>query len=111
MLKATLAILNANVITLNPKQPRAEAIAIRNEEIIAVGSNKEIRKYMSNKTKVVDAKRKTVVPGFVDCHVHMTDFGQSLQASHVRSVKSIKEMQRKLREYAEKNPEKSWILG
>lgn len=111
MLEATLAILNANVITLNSKQPRAEAIAIRNGKIIAVGSNKEIRKYVSNKTKVVDAKKKTVVPGFVDCHVHMTDFGQSLQTLDLRNTKSIKEMQRKMREYAERNPEKSWILG
>jgi len=111
MLEATIAILNANVITSNPKQPRAEAIAIRNEEIIAVGSNKEIRRYMGNKTKVVDAKKRTVVPGFVDCHVHMTSFGQSLRALDLRNTKSVKEMQRKLREYAERNPDKGWILG
>ncbi|MDI6904365.1 MAG: amidohydrolase [Candidatus Bathyarchaeia archaeon] len=111
MLEATLAILNANVITLNPKQPKAEAIVIRNGKIIAVGFNKEIRKYIRNKTKVIDARNKTVVPGFVDCHVHMTGFGRSLQALDLRNVKSVKEMQQKLREYAEKNPEKSWILG
>lgn len=111
MLEATLAILNANVITLNPKQPKAEAIAIRNGKIMAVGSNKEIRRYIHDKTKVVDAKNKTVVPGFVDCHVHMTGFGQFLQTLDLRNVKSIREMQRKLREYADKNPEKIWILG
>ena len=111
MPEATLAILNANVITLNPKQPRAEAMAIRNGKIIDVGSNKEIRRYISDKTKVIDAGNRTVIPGFVDCHVHMTGFGRSLQALDLRNVKSIKEMQQKLREYAEKNPEKSWILG
>ncbi|MDI6848032.1 MAG: amidohydrolase [Candidatus Bathyarchaeia archaeon] len=111
MPEATLAILNANVITLNPKQPKAEAIVIRNGKIMAVGFNKEIRKYIRNKTKVIDARNKTVVPGFVDCHVHMTGFGRSLQALDLRNVKSVKEMQQKLREYAEKNPEKSWILG
>ncbi len=111
MLETTLAILNANVITLNPKQPKAEAIAIRNGKIMAVGSKKEIRKHISDKTKVVDAKNKTVIPGFVDCHVHMTGFGQFLQTLDLRNVKSIRKMQRKLREYAQKNPEKSWILG
>jgi len=111
MLAATLAILNANVITSNPKQPRAEAIAIQNGKIIAVGSNKEIRNHVGNKTKVIDAEEKTVIPGLIDCHVHMTDFGQSLEALDLRETKSIGEMQRKLKEYSEKNPEKSWILG
>ena len=111
MLEATLSILNANVITLNSKQPRAEAIAIRNGKIIAIGADREIRKYIGHKTKIIDAKGKTVIPGLVDCHVHMTGFGQFLQTLELRNVKSIKEMQRKLREYAEKNAEKSWILG
>jgi len=111
MPEATLAILNANVITLDSKRPKAEAIAIQNGKIIAVGSNEKIRKHTSNKTKVIDAKNKTVVPGLVDCHVHMTGFGRSLQALDLRNTKSIREIQHKLREYAEKNPEKSWILG
>jgi len=111
MLNATLAILNANVITLNSKQPKAEAVAIQNGKIIAVGSNEEIRKYIGKETKVIDAKNRTVVPGFVDCHVHMTGFGWSLQTLDLRNVNSIKEMQQKLQEYAEKNHGKSWILG
>jgi predicted amidohydrolase YtcJ len=111
MLEATLAVLNANVITLNTKQPKAEAIAIHDGKIIAVGFNKEVREYISNKTRVIDAKNRTIVPGFVDCHVHMTGFGQFLQTLDLRNVDSIKEILRKLQEYAQKNPEKSWILG
>jgi len=111
MLEATLAVLNGNIITLNPRQPRAGAIAIQYGKIIAVGANKEIQEYISNRTRVIDAKNKTVVPGFVDCHVHMTGFGLSLQTPDLRNARSIKEMQRKLREYVQKNPEKSWILG
>jgi hypothetical protein len=111
MLNAKLAILNANVMTLDSKQPKAEAVAIQNGKIIAVGSNEEIRKYIGKETKVIDAKNRTVVPGFVDCHVHMTGFGWSLQTLDLRNVNSIKEMQQKLQEYAEKNSEKSWILG
>jgi len=110
MSNAKLAILNANVITLDSKRPKAEAVAIQNGKIIAVGSNEEIRKYVDNETKVIDAKKRTVVPGFIDCHVHMTGFGRSLQDLDLRNVKSIKEMQQKLQEYAKKNPEKSWIL-
>jgi len=110
MIKATLAIINANVVTLNPKQPRAEAIAIQNGKIVAVGSNQEVRRYIRNKTRVIDAENKTVVPGFVDCHVHMTGFGQSLQTLDLRNVESIEEMQYELGKYARENPEKEWIL-
>ncbi|MEM3459147.1 MAG: amidohydrolase [Candidatus Bathyarchaeia archaeon] len=111
MLKATLAILNAKIITLNQKQPHAEAVAIHNRKIAAVGSNKEIRRYIGNKTEVIDAKNKTIIPGLVDCHVHMTSFGQFLQTLDLRDVQSIKVMQQKLKDYADKNAEKSWILG
>ena len=111
MSNANVAVLNANVMTLNSKQPRAEAVAVQNGKIIAVGSNEEIRKYVGKETKVIDAKNKTVVPGFVDCHVHMTGFGWFLQTLDLRNVRSIKEMQQKLQECAQKSPEKSWILG
>ncbi len=111
MSEATLAILNANVVTFSPKQPRAEAIAVQNKRIIAVGSNKEIRKHIGERTRLIDAKNKTIVPGFVDCHVHMTSFGRFLQTLNLRNIESVKEMQRKLREYSQKNPEKSWIQG
>jgi len=111
MSDSTLVLLNVNVVTLNQKQPKAEAIAIQNGRIITVGSNKEARKYIDKRTTVIDAKNKTIVPGFVDCHVHMTGFGQFLQTLNLRNVESVKEMQQKMRKYAQKNSEKSWILG
>jgi hypothetical protein len=111
MLEDSLAILNANVITLSFKRPRAEAIAVQNGRIVAVGSNEEIREYVGKNTKVIDVRGKTVVPGFVDCHVHMAGFGRSLQTIDLRNVNSIKELKQKLREYARMNPNKSWILG
>jgi predicted amidohydrolase YtcJ len=111
MLQATMAILDANIVTLNPKEPRAEAIAIYDNKIVGVGSNNKIRKYVGRKTKVIRAKDKTIVPGLNDCHVHMTGFGQFLQTLELRDVKSITELQTRLREYAKKNPKKNWILG
>lgn len=111
MLEATLAILNANVITLNSKQPKAEAIAIYKEKIIAVGSNSEIRKYLGNQTRVINAKKRTVIPGLIDCHVHMTGFGWSLQSLDLRKANSIKTLERKLKTYADKNRDTPWIVG
>jgi hypothetical protein len=111
MLEASLAILNANVITLDDRQPRAEAIAVKDDRIVAVGSNSEIRKYISDSTRIVDAKGVTVAPGFVDCHAHMAGFGNFLQTVDLRNARSIAEVQQKLRGYVAENPEKPWILG
>jgi len=111
MISASCVILNANVITLDSKQSKAEALAIQNGKIIAVGSSKEIRRYVGNETKIVDARNGTVVPGLVDCHVHMTGFGWSLQRLGLRDIESIKELQQNLKEYVEKNPKKNWVLG
>lgn len=111
MREASLAILNADLITLDPKRPRAEAVVAQGAKIVAVGSNEEVRRFVSNKTRVVDAKNCSVVPGLVDCHVHMTGFGFFLKSLDLRNIGSIKEMQQKLRQYCTENPGKSWIRG
>jgi predicted amidohydrolase YtcJ len=111
MPQTTLVVLNANVVTLSSRQSRAEAIAVQNGRIIAVGSNTEIRKYMDQHTTVVDAKGKTVVPGLIDCHVHMAAFGLFLQQLNLRNVESIREMQQKIRKCVAENVESTWILG
>jgi hypothetical protein len=111
MLEASLAILSGNVITLDSKRPRAEAVAVNGDRIVAVGANSEIRRYISDKTRVVDANGGTVVPGFVDCHAHMAGFGSFLQTVDLRGAKSIAEVQQKLREYIAENPGKPWVLG
>ena len=111
MLEASLAILNADLITLDPNKPRAEAVVVQGAKIVAVGSNEEARRFVSNKTRVVDAKNCSVVPGLVDCHVHMTGFGFFLKSLDLRNIGSIKEMQQKLRQYCTENPGESWICG
>jgi hypothetical protein len=108
---AALIILNANIVTLNPKQPNAQAIAIHDEKIIAVSSNIEIRKHANTETRIVDARGRTIVPGLVDCHAHMTGFGYSLQEVDLRSAKSIAEVQQTVQEFGERNPDRNWILG
>ncbi|MGA3192882.1 MAG: amidohydrolase [Candidatus Bathyarchaeia archaeon] len=98
-------------MTLNPKQPRAQAIAIQDGKITAVGSNQEIHKHARKNKKVIECKNRTIIPGLVDCHAHMLEFGLSLQNLDLRQTKSIREIQEKLREHMDKNPELDWILG
>jgi predicted amidohydrolase YtcJ len=67
---ADLIVINANVITVDPSKPHAEAFAVENGRISAVGSNAEIRRLATPSTKVLDLKGKTVTPGFNDVHLH-----------------------------------------
>jgi hypothetical protein len=111
MPEASLILSNANVITLTPRHGRTQAIAIKDGKIIGVGTNREIQMRVGKKAKIIDCKGKTVLPGFVDCHVHMKDFGLFLQQVDLRNAKSIEEMQRILRQHVEKHPEQRWIIG
>ncbi len=69
--KADLVILNGKVVTIDKDNPRAEAIAVINDKIVAVGKNSRIRKYIDEpNTVVVDADGRLVIPGFNDAHAH-----------------------------------------
>jgi predicted amidohydrolase YtcJ len=67
---ADLIVVNANVVTIDKSQPHAEAFAVENGRISAVGTNTEIRRLATPSTKVLDLKGKTVTPGFNDVHLH-----------------------------------------
>lgn len=67
---ADLVIKNAKIITIDKENPRAEAIAMMNETILAVGSNGDMDPYVDKDTRVIDAKGRLLVPGFNDAHIH-----------------------------------------
>ena len=68
--QADLILNNGNIITIKQKGDRAQAIAIKDHTILAVGSNEEIRKYLGSNTRVIDLAGRTVIPGFNDVHQH-----------------------------------------
>lgn len=110
-MQADMVLTNGNIITMDPKKPKVQAVAILKDKIIAVGTSKQIRKLVGETTRVIDLKGKTVVPGFTDTHVHMRGFGASLTNLDLRGVTSVEEMQKKLQERVKKTPEEKWILG
>src|SRR5919198_3309572 len=67
---ADVLVLNGRIYTVNAKQPWAEALAIRQGKIIAVGTSKDLARFRGTSTKVIDAQGHLVLPGFTDCHVH-----------------------------------------
>jgi predicted amidohydrolase YtcJ len=108
---ADTVVLNARVYTVNPKQPWAEALAIRGDKIVAVGSTKEMAPYRAASTKVIDAGGMLVLPGFTDSHIHLLEGSVTLIRLHLEEAKTIAEIQKLVKDFAEKHPGNSWILG
>src|SRR5205814_7240805 len=106
-----IVIIDAAVHTLDTAHPRAEAIAVLGNRIVALGTTEEIKSLAGAKTRVLDAEKKLVLPGFNDAHVHFLMGGFSLSNVELRDAKSPEEMARRLGEYATKLPKGRWILG
>ncbi|RZK41458.1 MAG: amidohydrolase [Pedobacter sp.] len=107
--KADLIIYNAKIYTVNDKFEMAEAIAVKDGKIIAVGTSDDIRKQFKS-TEEVDIKGKAVYPGFIDAHAHFAGYGQSLQSADLRETESWEEVLQRLTEFAKTHP-KGWLIG
>lgn len=89
---ADLIILNARVLTMDDLSPRAEAVAIAGNRLVAVGDNAAVRAYASPQTRIVDAGGATLLPGFVESHLHLFSgaYGQTLlQLGDVRGFDAM----------------------
>ena len=75
---ADTVFFNGNIHTVNDAQPQAEAIAIKGDRILFVGSNEDAKKYSGSATRTLDLKGKAVVPGLTDSHYHILGVGERL---------------------------------
>ena len=108
---ADTVVVDARIYTVNSKQPWAQALAIRGGKIVAIGSAKQIEVYRAASTKVLDGKGYLLLPGFTDSHIHFLDGSLSLLRVNLSDAKTIPEIQKLVREYADKNPSEPWVLG
>jgi len=107
---AQLIIYNANVLTQNSSQPLIQAFAVDDGKFIAAGSNEDILRLQQANTQLIDAGGKTVLPGFIDAHIHIWKVGNlKTFLLDLRGVASIEEMQDKLSDFIMQNPGKGWI--
>ena len=99
--------VNGKIWTADDAHPLAEALAVRGDKLLALGSNAEIRKLAAADTAVVDLHGRLLVPGFNDAHWH---FIASDTADLVDSA-DIADLQHRLVQYAQAHPSKAWITG
>ena len=108
-----LLLVNARVVTLEPGQPRAEAVAVRGDTIVAVGGQAEAVALAGPGTRTVDCQRMCLLPGFVDAHCHLMALAASLQGLDCGPgvVSSMKGLQDMLRHRAMQTQPGRWIRG
>jgi len=108
---ADLVLINGKIITLDETNPEAQALAAKSDRIVAVGSNEQIKPYISPTTKVIDLQGKLAIPGLIDSHGHFMSLGQSKMRLDLTRAKNWDEIVAMVAE-AEKNAAPGeWILG
>lgn len=108
---ASLIITNAAVLTMDPARPTAEAIAISGNRIMCLGTHSEVMREKGADTRVVDAGGGTVMPGFVEGHMHL--FAGAAELSHLQlfGTRGFDELKARTEAYLRQNPGDDLIIG
>ena len=107
---ADLIAVNGKIWTENSHAPEAEALAVRDHRLVAVGDTESIRRLAGPETKVIDLQGRRVVPGFNDAHVHFFWGGQGLASVQLLDASSEAEFRKRIGDFARTQPKGQWIV-
>ncbi|MFC4452621.1 amidohydrolase [Deinococcus sonorensis] len=110
MTAAALTVILADVQTLDPAQPRAEAVLVGGGRVLAVGDHTEMRALAPQAT-TLDHRDRLLTPGLCDAHTHLVSYGFSLSQLNLHGVSSVPEVQRRLEERCATVPAGQWVVG
>lgn len=102
---AELIVHNARVLTMDGENPSAEAVAIRDGQIALVGSDADVLDHRGPETRVIDAHGATVLPGFIEAHMHLFSGAAELDQLQLMGVHGFKALQKAVRDYAAIKPD------
>jgi predicted amidohydrolase YtcJ len=105
---------NANIITMDPANPSAEWVALSGGIIRAVGAGRDYQRFASRNSEFVDCHGRTVLPGFIDSHIHLHAFAEScvsLDLTWSLGFKSIADIKRAVRNHCQEKRPGLWIRG
>ena len=109
--QADLLLLNGNFHTMERQCPRASAVAIAGERFVAAGSDAQMRALLARGGREVDLRGATVVPGFIDAHIHFLSYGLSLQEIDLSGVDTLASALERVRQRAAQTPAGQWLTG
>ena len=107
-----LLILNAVVLTMDENRPRAQWVAVKDGRILAVGEEGDLKSLGHNSTEVIDLDGKTILPGFIDAHLHLRALAESLVTLNIgpaSGVSSISHIQERIHHQTLTLPPGTWI--
>lgn len=115
-LRPDLILTNAEVLTADGSNSRAEAVAAWQGRIVAVGRARDVEALKDGRTKVIDLKGRCVLPGLTDPHVHFAEGGAAMMhrvdcRDFYSNVRSIPQITAKLAEQAASQPAGTWVVG
>src|SRR6185312_3135198 len=108
---ADLVLQNGNIYTVNDKQPHAEAIAIKGDRIVFVGSNAAAQKFVGQGTRVIDLHGNTVVPGLTDAHCHLIGIGQREMTLNLEGITNLQDFLAKVKARVDQANPGEWVTG
>jgi predicted amidohydrolase YtcJ len=108
---ADLILINGNIYTVDPENPRVEAIAVKGDRIMRVGDNADIKKLEGEQTEVIDLEGRFVMPGFIEGHGHFSGLGNSLMNLNFLKAKSWDEIVQMVAEKVKDAQPGEWITG
>lgn len=108
---ADIVFRNGNVYTANDDAPRAQAIAVKGDRIVFVGSNEAVQKLVGRNTRVVDLKGNTVLPGFTDSHQHLSGVGQREMTLNLEGTTSLDDLLAKVKARVDQAKPGEWVTG
>ncbi len=106
---ADLVVENARIYTVDHQRPTASALAIKDGRISALGDS--VSAHIGPRTRRIDARGATLVPGLIDSHVHMESLGDLLETFDLRHVKTVAEVAEIVRQAAASRPAGQWVRG
>ena len=108
---ADIVFKNGNVYTGNDKPSKAQAIAVKGDKIVFVGTNEAAQKFIGANTRVIDLKGNTVLPGFTDAHQHLSGVGQREMTLNLEGTTSLADLQAKLKARVDQTKPGEWVTG
>src|SRR6185436_9686868 len=109
--QADVVFINGNVYTVNERQPRAEAIAVKSGRVIFVGSNARVKGFQGTSTRVIDLHGNTVVPGLTDSHYHLSGVGAREINLNLEGITSLDQFLAKVKERVDRAKPGEWVTG